>query len=84
MPLTTMQLDWPQSLMSFFFSKTDNLSKITIYKLYLEEEILGLDIREDRIFAAASPTLYYHIEPKFYVNFRQSEVFLNCNIHHTS
>ena len=23
-------------------------------------------------------------EPKFYVNFRQSEVFLNCNIHHTS
>ena len=36
------------------------------------------------IFAAASPTLFYHIEPKFYVNFRQSEVFLNCNIHHTS
>ena len=36
------------------------------------------------LFAAASPTLYYHIEPKFYVNFRQSEVFLNCNIHHTS
>ena len=35
-------------------------------------------------FAAASPTLYYHIEPKFHVNFRQSEVFLNCNIHHTS
>ena len=35
-------------------------------------------------FAAASPTLYYHFEPKFYVNFRQSEVFLNCNIHHTS
>ena len=35
-------------------------------------------------FAAASPTLYYQIEPKFYVNFRQSEVFLNCNIHHTS
>ena len=28
-------LDWPQSLMSFF-SKTDNLSKIAIYKLYLE------------------------------------------------
>ena len=36
------------------------------------------------IFAAASPTLYYRFEPKFYVNFRQSEVFLNCNIHHTS
>ena len=36
------------------------------------------------IFAAASPTLYYHFEPKFYVNFRQSEVFLNCNIHHTT
>ena len=35
-------------------------------------------------FAAASPTLYYHFEPKFYANFRQSEVFLNCNIHHTS
>ena len=36
------------------FSITDNLSKIAIYKLYLEVEILGLDInltiREDRIF----------------------------------
>ena len=34
-----------------FFSKTDDLSKIAIYKLYLEVEILGLDItiREDRI-----------------------------------
>ena len=31
--------------MSIFFSKTDNLSKIAIYKLYLEVEILGLDIR---------------------------------------
>ena len=49
--------DWPQSLMSIF-SKTDNLSKIAIYKLYLEVEVLGLDIsksvnltiREDRIF----------------------------------
>ena len=38
-------LDWPQSLMSFFFSKTDNLSKIAFYKLYLEVEVLGLDIR---------------------------------------
>ena len=37
-------LDWPQSLMSIFFSKTDNLSKIAIYKLYLEVEVLGLDI----------------------------------------
>ena len=36
------------------------------------------------VFAAASPTLYYHFEPKFYVNFCQSEEFLNCNIHHTS
>ena len=36
------------------------------------------------IFAAASTTLYYRFEPKFYANFRQSEVFLNCNIHHTS
>ena len=27
-----------------FFSKTDNLSKIAIYKLYLEVEVLGLDI----------------------------------------
>ena len=27
-----------------FFSKTDNLSKIEIYKLYLEVEVLGLDI----------------------------------------
>ena len=35
-------------------------------------------------FAAASTTLYYRFEPKFYVNFRQSEVFFNCNIHHTS
>ena len=35
------------------------------------------------IIAAASPTLYYRFEPKFYVNFRQSEVFLNRNIHHT-
>ena len=26
------------------FSKTDNLSKITIYKLYFEVEVLGLDI----------------------------------------
>ena len=39
-----------------FFCKTDNLSKIAIYKLYLEVEILDLDInlttciREDRIF----------------------------------
>ena len=32
------------------FSKTDNLSKIAIYKLYMEVEGLGLDIREDRIF----------------------------------
>ena len=38
-------LDWPQSLMSIF-SKTDNLSKIAIYKLYLEVEVLGLDIRD--------------------------------------
>ena len=34
--------------------------------------------------AAALPTLYHRFEPKFYVIFRQSEVFLNCNIHHTS
>ena len=27
-----------------FFSKTDNLSKIAIYKLYLEVVVLGLDI----------------------------------------
>ena len=27
-----------------FFSKTDTLSKIAIYKLYLEVEVLGLDI----------------------------------------
>ena len=27
-----------------FFSKPDNLSKIEIYKLYLEVEVLGLDI----------------------------------------
>ena len=47
---TAFKIDWPQSLMSIFFSKTDNLSKIAIYKLYLEVEILGLDIREDRIF----------------------------------
>ena len=35
-------VDWPLSLMSFF-SKTDNLSKIAIYKLYLEVEVIGLD-----------------------------------------
>ena len=29
-----------------FFSKTYNLSKIEIYKLYLEVEVLGLDIRD--------------------------------------
>ena len=29
-----------------FVSKTDNLSKIAIYKLYLEVEILGSDIRD--------------------------------------
>ena len=50
------------------------INKITSFLLF----ILTL------LFAAASPTLYYHFEPKFYVNFRQSEVFLNCNIHHTS
>ena len=38
-------VDWPQSLVSIF-SKTYNLSKIAIYKLYLEVEILGLDIRD--------------------------------------
>ena len=32
--------------MSIFISKTDNLSKIAIYQLYLEEEVLGLDITE--------------------------------------
>ena len=35
-------------------------------------------------FAAGSRKLYYRFEPKFYVNFRQSEVFLNRNINHTS
>ena len=40
---TNHKLDWPPSLMSFF-SKTDNLSKIAIYKLNLEVEVLGLDI----------------------------------------
>ena len=39
-----LSIDWPQSLMSIFFSKTDYLSKIAIYKLYLEVEVLGLDI----------------------------------------
>ena len=38
-------IDWPQSLMSIIFSKTEKLSKIAIYKLYLEVEVLGLDIR---------------------------------------
>ena len=42
--LTDYGLDWPQSLMPFFFSKTDTLSKIAIYKLYLEVEVLRLDI----------------------------------------
>ena len=39
-------IDWPQSLMSIF-SKTDYLSKIAIYKLYMEVEVLGLDIKFD-------------------------------------
>ena len=39
-----LDLDWPQSLMSICFSKTDNLYKIAIYKLYLEVVVLGLDI----------------------------------------
>ena len=30
-----------------FFSKTENLSKIAIYKLYLEVEVLGLDTKFD-------------------------------------
>ena len=59
--ITEIVPDWPQSLMSVF-SKTDNISKIAIYKLYLEVEVLSLDIRiyitkslnltirEDRIF----------------------------------
>ena len=47
---TDENIDWPPSLMSFFFSKTDNLYQIAIYKLYLKVEVLGLDIREDRIF----------------------------------
>ena len=45
---------------------------------------IGKSLSFESIFAVASPTLYYRFEPKFYVNFRQSEVFLNCNIHHTS
>ena len=36
------------------------------------------------LFAAGWPTLYFRFESNFYANFRQSEVFLNCNIHHTS
>ena len=31
--------------MSIIFNKTDKLSKIAIYKFYLEVEVLGLDIR---------------------------------------
>ena len=38
-----------------FFSKTDYLSKIAIYKLYLEVEVLNLTIREDRIFSSPEP-----------------------------
>ena len=30
-----IDVDWSQSIMSFFSSKTDILSKIEIYKLYL-------------------------------------------------
>ena len=41
--VTLLKVDWPQSLMSIF-SKTDYLSKIAIYKLYMEVEVLGLDI----------------------------------------
>ena len=40
-------LDWPQSLMSICLSKTDNLSQIEIFKLYLEVEVLGLDSKFD-------------------------------------
>ena len=46
-------------------------------------EMRGMKPKQN-FFAAASPTLYYRFEPKFYANFRQSEVFFNCNIHHTS
>ena len=34
-------LDWPQSLMSFFCSKTDNLSKIAIYNFTWSSSWLG-------------------------------------------
>ena len=40
-------VDWPQSLMSIFLVKL-LLSKIEIYKLYLEVEVLGLDIRSSK------------------------------------
>ena len=39
LPLYTEEVDWPQSLMSIFLVKL-----IEIYKLYLEVEVLGLDI----------------------------------------
>ena len=32
--------------MSIVFNKTVNLSKIAIYKIYLEVEVIGLDITE--------------------------------------
>ena len=54
---TTFILDWSQSLMSFFSSKTDIFSQVAIYKLLIRwfwawsSSGLGLNltIRKDRI-----------------------------------
>ena len=50
--LTGYRLDWSQSIMYFFSSSSDILSKIAIFKLYLEKfwaPTLNLTIRDDRI-----------------------------------
>ena len=46
-----------------FFSKTDNLSKIAIDKLYLEVEVLGLDIKirlSERIGIEFLEDIFFH------------------------
>ena len=46
--------------MSFFVIKTDNLSKIEIYKLYLEVEVLGVDIRNLTIREGRILDVFFH------------------------
>ena len=49
-PEDRFSLDWPQSLMSIFFSKTDSLSKTLLGSRSSWLGSVNLTIREDRIF----------------------------------